>query len=246
MDKTPVSEKPKTGWLSPSYTQSRVVKLNPVTLAENRCVAYRADSPEMDAYRVLRTKILQHSQGSGGNTIMVTSSVAGEGKTLTAINLAFTFAKEFQQTVLLVDCDLKKQSIHQCLGYESDKGIIDYLLNDTPVSELITWPGVEKLTIISGGRSISGSSELLGSQRMRELVADMKDRYPDRYVIFDVPPILSGADALTFAPLVDHVIVAVEEGQTSIVDVKKALKMIPHEKVVGLVLNRQKGRSNVD
>ena len=176
---------------------------------------------------------------------MMTSAVPGDGKTLTSINLAVSLAQDFQQTVLLVDCDLRRQSIHHYLGYGSDKGIIDYLLNDTPVSELITWPGIEKLTVISGGRPISGSCELLGSPRMKELVADMKCRYPDRFVIFDVPPLLAGADALAFVPLVDHVVVTVNEGETSLHDLNKALQLIPSEKILGLVLNRHKSMSNI-
>ena len=122
---------------------------------------------------------------------MVTSALPGEGKTLTAINLAFTFAKEFKQTALLVDCDLRQQQIHKVLGFPSEKGIVDYLLNDCPVQELFVWPGVEKLTVISGGKTVNDSSELLGSPGMKNLVADMKNRYPDRYVFFDVPPLLT-------------------------------------------------------
>ena len=241
-----MDEKPKLGWVSPSYTLSRQVALNPAILSANRCIINRSpDSVEVDAYRILRTKILQRCAEKGGNTIMITSAVPGDGKTLTSINLACTLAQDYQQTVLLVDCDLRRQSIHGYLGYDSDKGIIDYLLNDTPVSELITWPGIEKLTIISGGRPISGSCELLGSPRMKDLVADMKCRYPDRYVIFDVPPLLAGADALAFVPLVDHVVVTVNEGETSILDVKKALQLVPAEKVLGLVLNRHKSMSNM-
>ena len=239
-------EKPTIGWVSPSYTRSRSVTLDPAVLNANRCILNRVpDSVEVDAYRVLRTKILQMCKEKGGNTIMITSAVPGEGKTLNAINLAITLAKEFLQTVLLVDCDLRRQSIHRYLGYKSEKGLIDYLLNDAPISDLITWPGVEKLTVISGGRPICGSCELLGSQRMKELVADMKSRYPDRYVIFDVPPLLAGADALTFAPLVDHVVVVVREGETSTPNIKKALHMLPKEKVLGLVLNRQQSQSNI-
>jgi protein-tyrosine kinase len=244
---TPVEadEKPKTGWYSPTYSCSRSVTLDPAVLAANRCITQRApDSIEMDAYRVLRTKILQRCKETGGKTIMITSAVPGEGKTLTAINLAAILARELMQTALLVDCDLRRQSIHRYLGYESEKGLIDYLLNDTPVSELITWPGIEKLTVISGGRPFTGSSELLGSARVKELVSDMKSRYPDRYVIFDVPPLLTGADAIVFAPLVDHVVVTVNGGETSMLDVNKALQMVPAEKVLGLVLNRHESTSD--
>ncbi len=234
-----LTDKEKIGWLSPNYTISRNVQLNPATISTNRCVGFFQDAPEVEYYRLLRTQILQRAKIKGGNTVMVTSSVPGEGKTLTSINLSFTFAKEFKQTVLLVDGDLRKQKIHEYLGYPSDKGLIDYLLEDTPVSDLITWPGIEKMTIISGGRTTVGSSELLSSPRMKELVDDMKNRYPDRFIFFDVPPVLCAADALAFAPMVDHILLVVRAGSTSIQDVKKSLQLLPKEKVIGLVLNRQ-------
>jgi len=246
MDSLPILEAPtvrpmdqeKMGYVSPSYTISRSVALNPQVLAANRCVGYHHDSHELEFYKVLRTQILQRTNG-GGNTVMVTSALPGEGKTLTAINLAFTFAKEFKQTALLVDCDLRQQRIHKVLGFPSEKGVADYLLNDCPIQELFVWPGVEKLTVISGGKTVKESSELLGSPGMGSLVADMKNRYPDRYVFFDVPPLLTSADALAFAPFVDHILVTVQAGQTSLQDVDKALRLLPGEKVLGLVMNRQ-------
>ena len=226
------------GWVSPTYNQSRSVTLDPQAIAENRCVAFLSDAPAVEAYRILRTKIIHRIQAKGGNTLMVTSALAGEGKTLTAINLALTFAKEFSQTVLLVDCDLRRQMIHNYLKFDSDKGLCDYLLDDCTVPELIVWPGIEKLTLITGGRTISDSSELLGSPRMKELVTDLKSRYSDRFVIFDVPPVLSCADALAFAPMVDHILVTVQEGQTAVTDINRALGMLPQEKILGTVLNR--------
>jgi protein-tyrosine kinase len=234
------ADKDKIGWVSPNYTMSRSVQLVPDTIASNRCVGFFPGASEVEYYRLLRTQILQRAKEKGGNTIMVTSSIPGEGKTLTAINLAFTFAKEFKQTALLVDCDLRQQKIHEYLGLQSDRGLIDYLLNDRPVSDLMIWPGIEKLTLVSGGRAAAGSSELLGSPRMKDLVEDMKSRYSERFVIFDVPPLLSTADALAFAPFVDHILVVVRAGRTSIRDVNKALQLLPKEKVLGLALNGQK------
>ena len=104
------------------------------------------------------------------------------------------------------------------------------------------WPGIEKFTFMSGGRALSDSSELLGSPRMKELITEMKDRYADRYVIFDVPPLLIGADALAFAPLVDAILMVVEAGKTSIQDVNKAISLLPKEKILGLVLNKGDAR----
>ena len=168
---------------------------------------------------------------------MVTSALPEEGKTLVAINLALTFAREFEHTVLLVDGDLRKQSVHKYLGTAGEKGLIDYLADGMPVTELMTWPGIEKMTLISGGRPFHESAEMLGSPRMKELISDMKGRYPERYILFDAPPIMAGADVLTLAPLVDHIIVVVRAGKTSMEDVRKALGYLPKAKVLGLVLN---------
>ena len=237
-----VSEKttPSNGWDAPVYCESCSIHLDPDQLAKSRCVSLVPDAKESEHYKVLRTNIMQRTKENNWNTIMITSVQPGEGKTLTAINLTAAFAKEFNQTVLLVDCDLRRQKIHQYLNFSSEKGIVDYLVNDCQLKDLIVWPNIEKMTIISGGKTISNSTELLGSPKMKALVNEIKHRYDDRYVIFDVPPILGGADAIAFAPLVDCILMVVEEGRTSIKDVKKALEMIPTEKFLGYVLNRRK------
>ena len=225
--------------MSPAYTVSRGVRMDPEKLVENRCVAFFPDAPELEPYRVLRTRILQAAEKKGGNTVMITSALPREGKTVTAINLALIFSKTYLQTALLVDCDLRQQRVHEVLGFTSGLGLGDYLTGGCHVSEMMVWPGVEKLTLISGGKTVSESSELLGSPAMRGLVEDMKGRYPNRYVFFDVPPVLAGADTITFAPLVDHILFVVQAGRSSLEEVRKALRMLPKEKILGLVLNRQ-------
>lgn len=243
--KTETIDRSKLGWHSPSYSMSRSISLDPEILHANRCIAFDGETATIDSYKVLRAQILQRMKQSGGNTLMVTSVLPGEGKTTTAINLAFIMAKEFQQTVLLVDCDLQRQDIHKKLGYASDKGLINYLLDDCPITELFTWPGVEKITLISGGRTIRDSSELLGSPRMKELVTDMKSRYPNRFVIFDMQSTFAGADTLVFAPLVDNILMVVQEGNASTKDIKRAVSLLPEDKLLGLMLNRHKAASHI-
>jgi len=228
-------------WSSPVYSECKNVELDLDQLARNRCVSIFSDVPEAEYYKILRTTIQHLTKEKGWNTIMITSVQSGEGKTLTAINLAVSFAKEFNQTVLLVDCDLKRQSIHRYLNFSFDKGIVDYLMNDCSLKDLIVWPGIEKLTLISGGKTIANSAELLGSPKMKAFVKEIKNRYDDRYIIFDTPPVLGLADTIAFAPLVDGILIVVEAGRTPIEDIKKAYEMIPSEKFLGFVLNRQKG-----
>jgi len=235
-------DKKRAGWVSPVYSQSKSISLDPEFVLANKCIAYLTHTPETETYRVLRARIMHliKEKGDGGNTILVTSALPGEGKTLTSINLAFTFARDFKHTVLLVDADMRRPSVHKYLGTNTGAGLVDYLVDGRPLSEIITWPGVEKMALIPGGAPIKESAELLGSPSMRELVADLKSRYPERYIIFDAPPILTGADVQTFVPLVDHIIIVVQAERTSMDDIARALHFLPEEKILGFVLNRSK------
>ncbi len=232
----------QSNWTPPVYAQSSEIKLDNNVLRANRCVCIDQDPPELESYKILRQRLLQ-SGGSedGKNVIMITSIQQGEGKTVTAINLALTFARQFNQTSLLVDCDLRKQDIHRYLGYEGNMGLVDYVTDDVDMKDLIIWPGIEKLTIISGSKTVVDSSELLGSPKMKKLLSEMKNRYDDRYVILDVPAVLDSADALTFAPLVDSIVVVVEKGRTTMKEVTEALSMLPAEKIVGFALHERLG-----
>jgi protein-tyrosine kinase len=234
---------PKTAvgdWTAPTYHESTPVALNPDLLEENRCVCMFPDSPEINFFKILRTQIQQALTENHWNTVMITSANPNEGKTLTSINLALTFSKTFNQTVLLIDCDLQQQSVRKYLGIPGKMGLIDHLYDDRPLKEIIVWPGIDKMTLISGGRTIKDSAEILSSPKMRSLMTEMKTRYSDRIILFDVPPVLSKADVIAFSPLVDCIIMVVEEGKTSMQDIKKAVSLLPQEKFLGFVLNKKK------
>jgi len=233
------SHNKKQDVVTPIYSESRHVVLDHEILRKNRCVSLLPDAREGELYKVIRTQIVQKMQDRQWNTLLITSALQGEGKSLTSINLASTFAKELNQTVLLVDGDLRRQDIHKYLGYESKEGLVNYLRNDTPLHELIVWPGVEKLSIISGGETIRDSTELLGSQKMKALLSEMKSRYKNRYVILESPPLLACPDTAAFAPFVDAIVMVVEAGRTSIEEVKKSLELIPKEKFLGFILNKK-------
>jgi len=225
------------GWMPPTYSQSSSVQIDPDTLRRNRLLTETVDPAYIESYKVLRAQILHRTREKGWRTIMVTSPSPMEGKTLTTINLGVTFAKEFNQTVMLVDADLRRQKMHHYLGIPSNGGLVDHLIDNRPLSDLILWPGIEKLTLISGGKRIFDSSEHLGSSKMKQLTMEMKERYKDRYILFDTPPVLAGADAIAFAPYVDCILMVVKSGKTGTRDLKKALELIPQEKLIGFVLN---------
>lgn len=230
-----------SGWTPPKYSESRNVTIDISTAIRNHCVAFSPDYAEVNYYKVLRTQLRQIGQQKNWNTVMVTSASPNEGKTVTSINLAATFAREYNQTVLLVDADLRMQMIHRYLGYRSQLGLLDYLEDKAAMNDIITWPEIDKFTIISGDRVVDDSSELIGSPRMHSLMVELKQRYDDRFIIFDAPPILGVADTLAFAPLVDCIIIVVGAGVTNRQNLKEAIELLPQEKIAGFVLNRFKG-----
>ena len=147
-------------------------------------------------------------------------------------------AREVHRTVLLADLDLRHPSVHRFFGLEPHHGIIDFLLDDVPISEILIHPGIDHLVILPGGRVVQNSSEILASPRMMDLVDDLKQRYASRIVIFDLPPLLSTADTLAFAPYVDCVLLVVEDGRTTKEELLAATELLANANLLGTVLNR--------
>ena len=141
--------------------------------------------------------------------------------------------------MLLVDLDLRSPTIHRYFGFEMDYGLLDYLEGKRPIPELLVHPkGIDGLVILPAGRTSDWAAELIRSPRMLELVPELKHFYPDRYVIFDLPPMLSFADALAFAPLVDGIIVVAEARKTSADDLRRCQEMLRDKPVLGYVFNK--------
>ncbi len=217
--------------------------LDEMSLAKNRILTKNSSPVFTDIYNLLRTQILHRTRKKGHNVLMVTSAMPGEGKTITSINLAISLAREVDQFALLVDTDMRKPSIHKYLGIEVERGLTDYLLHNIPVPDLMIKPGINKLSFLPAGEPIRGSTEILGSPKLQELIIEMKERYPDRYVIFDCPDLLHAPDALVFSSYVDGIILVVEAGKTSREHVKKAMNLLEGRNVVGVVLNKTEKES---
>jgi capsular exopolysaccharide synthesis family protein len=191
-----------------------------------------------DAFKILSTQISQRLRANKWNTLAVTSANEDEGKTLISVNLAITLAMRFQQTALLVDADMRRPGVRGAFGLEPGPGLSDYLLADTPIEQLLIHPGIEGVVLLPGGTPLSNSSELLGSRRMAELVQELKSRYRSRIVLFDLPPLLLGADVLAFAPCVDAALLVVEEGRTREEDVTRSVELLSGTHLLGTVLNK--------
>lgn len=207
--------------------------------AVNRHVVCIADplSSVAEQYKKLRVRILNATKNDFLNTIMVTSSDIGDGKTITSINLAVTIANEIDHTVLLIDSDLRNPSIHKYLGIESRHGLSEYLTDKVKLSDVLIKTGIGKLVFLPAGNSPENPAELLSSEKMKRLVHEMKLRYKDRYIIFDSSPMLVAADSLSLANYMDGIIFVIQAARTSEKSVEQALSLMKDRNILGIVFN---------
>lgn len=220
------------------YTMTKMVEVSPQTLLDNRVIAALPQHKFKDAYRMLRTRVLQTMRNNGWTSVAVTGPASGCGKTLTAINLAVSLAMEVTHTVLLVDLDLRKPTVHKYFNYEPELGLSDYLTSDIPLHKLLFTPSIDRLVVLPGRSALPNSAEMLRSPRMIALVNELKTRYPDRLVVFDLPPILAADDALAFSPYTDCFLMVAESGGTKKDDLQKAFEILKNTPLVGTVLNK--------
>lgn len=190
--------------------------------------------------RPLIKNALNHSEsGNHGNLIMVTSSLPGEGKTFCAINLAMSIAMEMDRTVLLVDADATRPSVLRTLGLHSDTGLMDVLLDDNlDLADVMIKTNVETLSILPAGKNHKHATELLASQSMSKLLGQIANRYSDRIVIFDGPPLLLTSEARVLASQMGQIVMVVEAEKTTQNALKDALRKIGTCSNVSLVYNK--------
>lgn len=220
-----------------AYTRTRGVPVDRGYLRRQYLIAGFEPGPYVDAFKVLRTRVLQKMRENAWNTLAVTSPNPGAGKTLVAANLALSLALEVTQTVLLVDANLRRPGVHRLFGLEPALGLGDHLLDGVPVEKLLVHPqGIDRFVLLPGNRPLPGSAELLSAPRMAGLVHELKHRYPDRLVIFDLPH-LQTADALALAPLADTLLLVAGAGSTEQRHLADALDHLQGLPLLGTVLN---------
>lgn len=211
--------------------QARIENPNLVTIVD-------PDSSTAEEYRKLKSMVVKLTElDDFRNMLMVTSAIGGEGKSVTSLNLAITLAQEYDHTVLLVDADLRQPSLNDYLGIHSEIGLTDCLVDGVGIGSALIKTGIGGLVFLPSGRKVSNPGELLSSNRMKEIVKELKHRYPDRYVIFDAPPALPFAEVLSVAALLDGIIFVVREGVTPEDNMKDAVTMLKDTNILGVVYN---------
>lgn len=206
-------------------------------LDRHHIVSHRTRRKDADVFRFLRTQILQAMTKHGLKTVAISSPRYGDGKSTIATNLAVSIAQDLKQTVLLVDLDLRKPSLESYLELDVKFGLTDYLADKAKVADCLIRMPFERLSIFPAGKPIDASSETLGSPQMGKLADELKERYDDRLIIYDMPPLLEQDDPLVFLPHVDSVLLVTREGVTTTEEVKRSLDILASAKVIGVVLN---------
>jgi protein-tyrosine kinase len=229
MERRPMVHPPKT--VRPPVRPNRMGSDRPLVSF------FQPGSLGAEQFRKLRTHLLRPDIPDAPKTIMVTSAMAGEGKTFVAANLAAGIAHDLHFHALLVDCDLRNPSLSQWFGVQNGHGLSDYLVGKASLSELLVKTEMGKLTILTGGSPQGKPTELIGSKKMEALVHEVKSRYNDRYIIFDATPLLATTEPEVLARLVDGILVVVRAGITPRETVKQAIASLDPEKIMGFVLN---------
>jgi protein-tyrosine kinase len=196
-----------------------------------------------ESFQRIKRRILTSAVNSAAsvpaNLVLVTSALAGEGKTFCAINLAISIALEVDHSVLLVDADVRKPSIPDVLGLRVEKGMMDLLADRRiDMAEVLYKTDIGKLTVLPAGTPQPHTTELLASGAMRELLTEMAARYRDRIIIFDSPPLLLASEAGVLASHMGQVVMVVESDKTTESALKEALSHIDSSRLTGLVLNK--------
>ncbi|WP_432377830.1 XrtA-associated tyrosine autokinase [Duganella sp. P38] len=197
-------------------------------------------------FRIIKRPLLHKARGGAdvaairhGNLIVVTSAMPGEGKTYCAVNLAMSIAMEMDITVLLVDADVARPSVLKVLGLPPEPGLMDILLREkTGLADVILRTNVPTLSVLPAGRANKHATELLASRSMSRLLTEIAERYADRVVIFDSPPLLMTTEASVLAAQMGQIVMVVESERTSQHAVKQALRRIEQCPNISLLYNK--------
>jgi capsular exopolysaccharide synthesis family protein len=226
----PPVQAPGTAAAAGDVIQSYTVRLNPLLVA-----GLAPKSLAAEQYRQLRTR-LSHAEGASNlRTVLITSPQKGEGKSVTAGNLALTMAQELQRRVIIVEADLRKPSLQHLFGLPPGPGLAEYLAGAAELKDVMRFLPDHNLTVIHAGAAPTNPAELLGSTAMRRLLDQLRTRY-DR-VLLDTPPVLPLADVAILAPLVDGTLMVVRAGVTPKPAIENALRAFDSSRLLGVVLN---------
>lgn len=241
---------PKPAVSSKKKNSNKIIEIDNELLEKSGMISNRTDLKERfikDEFRVIKHKLLKNAAAVGSDTsqdhnrnlIMVTSANANEGKTFITINLALSIASERDKTVLLIDADVLNPSVADSLGFGEKPGLNDFLLgNVDDIGDIIYPTSIPDFRVMPAGISHDMSYELLSSGRMKALMDELANRYPDRIILLDCPPLVGVVETVTLSNLVGQAAIVVEQNKTKVSDVKQAVSLLNNEIEIGFVINK--------
>ncbi len=224
--------------VEPVYTETKVIHTDAESLKEHKVLTPEFHPAIVEQYNLLRARLESMLLQMGYNSVLVTSPGPDEGKTLTAVNLAISISRETSRTVLLIDGDMRKPAITNYLGLPESPGLYEHLTQGVPLNELLINPGWPRFTILPAGKPDEYPADILGSPAMQELIWDVKNKYKERFIIFDSPPLMLYSDGLYLARYVDSVLMVARSGKTKESALKEAIELVKDRPFLGTVLNR--------
>lgn len=216
----------------------RIVEPDQSTMEKSGVILANDDRFAVSAYRILRTRLLQRMQQNNWRSAIVTGASVGDGKSLTAINLAISIARDENHCVTLVDLDFRRPSIAALLGLPPGPSLSDYLQDNAEFDEILYSIGVDRLSIVPNFQEVEHSSEILTSPRIAALLRQIGQRNEGDIVIFDLPPLLVSDDVIAFMPMADCVLIVAAEGITPREDISKMRELLGDTALAGVVLNQ--------
>lgn len=219
-----------------AFSRTRSEATSARALGQRRIHNAGSDVRLVDAWRMLRTQVLQRMQPRGWNSLAVVSCASGDGRTTTAVNLGIAIGADPEHAALVVDLDLRTAGVARALGLQPSPDIVDLLLGEAAFEDVLLHPGIERMTILPA-RPFYNSAELLGSRQVGAQLAQIHARYHDRMVIYDLPPLLTCAEGLMLLPAVDAVLVVVRDGATRREDLLRLFELLGDKPVLGTVMN---------
>jgi exopolysaccharide/PEP-CTERM locus tyrosine autokinase len=218
-----------------------------IALAKEVCTLYecnpkvvvlsKPESADAESFKLLRAQILFARGRQRPRTIMVTSTFPGEGKTFVAANLAAGLALSIDESVLLIDCDLRRPRVHDMFGCPNTSGLHEYLIEGKRLDDLLIQSHIEKLSLLPAGKVPRNPTEILSSKAMRTFLEHIKQRYLDRFIIIDSSPSHITAEAKVLGEYVDGVILVIMAGKSPRKDVQKAIHNLGKDRILGVVFN---------
>jgi capsular exopolysaccharide synthesis family protein len=215
--------------------QARRTVTNSEAASEKLVLAPEIEQGSVEQYRRLAARLHLAQAEHGIKVVMVASALPGEGKTLTAVNLALTLSESYNRRVLLIDGDLRRPSVHELFKIPNLTGLNDGIKSDKDRKvPLVHWS--DSLTLITAGRPDSDPMRVLSSKRMKTVISEAAAKFD--WVIIDTPPVGLLTDASLFAAMVDTVVMVVQAGRTPYPDIQRAVQAIGKDRIFGVVLNR--------